>query len=306
MKKFIIILLLVLPIFLMVTISFAGRIFSTFIYIDVEGVQFVDEYEEEIESLKISKGEKRLVKIKVLPELANNKDIEFSSLNEDVAVISKDGVVEGVNYGFATILVKTLDGYKTDRLTINVTDEAVESIDIDLDDKTLYLYQSYILTTTIYPATALDKKVYWESSNSEYVSVDANGKITAMRITEDDKFVVITATTRDGAKVDSCKIKVVSYLLAFKPQIESHLTNFTSRNDTIDLIDFILYDKTQINIEDIHFEIVSGDFAGRIENKYLIFDKDYEGQPIKLKCYVNNSQVSVEAQIFVRYVSDIG
>ena len=70
--------------------------------------------------------------------------------------------------------------------------------------------------------------------------------------------------------------------------------------------DFILYDKTQINIEDIHFEIVSGDFAGRIENKYLIFHKDYEGQPIKLKCYVNNSQVSVEAQIFVRYVSDMG
>ena len=302
MKKFIILLLLILPIFLMVTISFAGRVFSTFVYIDVERVSFVDYSENEIDSIKIGKGEKQQLYIKIYPDLANNKKVEYSSLDEEIVTITSGGEVEGVNYGFATIIVKSLDKYHTDKITIHVTDEQVESIDIDLEEKSLYLYQTYTLTTTIYPLTALDKKVYWSSSHPEYVSVDANGKVTALKITEPNMQVEIVATTRDGEKTDTCRITVAPQLLAFKPQVESGAIMYVSNENYIELLDFIVYDNTKINVEDIHFDCVNqNEVAGRIEEGKLIFNEEHMGQPFKIKVYVNTSSVTTESQIFVIY-----
>ena len=303
MKKFIIILLLILPIFLMVTISFASRIFSTFVYIDVERVAFVDSIENEIDSIKINKGEKKQLYVKIYPDLANNKKVEFSSLDEDVVVVSATGEIEGINYGFATIVVKSLDSYLVDKLIVNVTDEQVESIDIDLEEKTLNLYQSYTLSTTIYPLTALDKKVYWSSSHPEYVSVDANGKITAHKITDAGMKVEIVVTTRDGAKTDSCYVTVTTHVLAFRPQVEEGSDIYISNQSYIDLFDFIVFDNTKININDIKFACVNtNEVAVRIEGDRLIFNNIYAGQPFQIKVYAESSMGLVESRIFVIYI----
>ena len=303
MKKFIVILLLVLPIFLMITISVAGRIFSKFVYISVESVAFVDELDKEIESIKIGKGEKKHLRVKVLPELANNKKVEYTSLSENVVTVNADGEIEGIDYGFATIVIKAIDNGITNKITINVTNESVESVDIDIDTKEVYLYQSYTIPATVYPSTALDKMIYWTSSDESYVTVDANGKITALKVTEPGKKITITATTRDGEKVDTCEITVIQYLLAFRPQVESGATVYVTSSTTLNLMDIVVYDNTKVTADDIQFRIVGGGAAGSITDKVLTFNTNYEGQPIILKAYIDNGSIQFESQLIVRYMS---
>ncbi len=59
------------------------------------------------------------------------------------------------------------------------------------------------LTLTVLPAEATNKNVIWESSNSDLVTVDNNGKITiiAPNETEETATITITATAQDGSGV---------------------------------------------------------------------------------------------------------
>ena len=302
MKKFVIILLLILPIFLMVTISLVGQMLATVTYIKVESVAFVDDMDRDISTIKVGIGETIQLNVKVLPDLASNKKLNYACIDTSVATVSTTGEVTGVTYGYTTVLVESVDGGKQDKITINVTNETVESIDIDLSEKTLYLHQSYQLTYAIFPSTAADKKVVWTSSDPESVEVDANGMITAKKITEGNQVVTITATTRDGGKVDTCEITVIAQLLAFLPQA-SGLSLYTSNSLEIDLQSFVIYDDTKMAFEDIHFAISQGSAYASIEDGVLIFNPSYAGQPIQLKAYVDNEIVNVETVIYVRYVS---
>lgn len=300
MKKFVIIILLLLPIVLMVTISLVGQMLATITYIKVESVAFVDEKENDISSIKVGKGETIVLNVKVLPELANNKTLVYSCIDEDVATINKKGELTGVAYGYTTVLVESVDGGKKDKLTVNVTNESVESVDIDLTEKQLYLYQSFQLTYAIYPSTALDKKVIWTSSSPEHVEVGDDGVITAKAITTEP--VIITATTRDGNKVDTCEVTVIAQLLAFDQANGADL--YTINTLQLDLETFVTYDTTKIELEDINFEITQGGNCASIEDNVLTFDPARAGQPVRLKAYVNNGEVNVEIYIYIRYVGE--
>ena len=60
------------------------------------------------------------------------------------------------------------------------------------------------LTATVSPKDAANKKVTWKSSNAAIASVDANGKVTAVKVGE----ATITVTTEDGGKTATCKVTV--------------------------------------------------------------------------------------------------
>lgn len=307
MKKFIIILLLILPVFLMVTISIAGRIFSYLSYISVERVAIVNNLEEDVESIKINKDETYTLTVKVYPELANNKSVKYISIDETIATVDQNGVITGINYGFTTIIVQSVDNGTTDKVTVNVSNENVESIDIDINEKTIYLYQTYTLSATVYPSTALNKNIIWSSSDPTYVSVDANGKLTANKITAEGQTITITATTEDGNKTDSCEITVIAHLLAFKPQITENSTIYVSNQINLNLMDLIVYDSEKINEQDIQFKILGGKKYASITENQLSFNTEtpgFEGQYIIIKAYVDNSSTQVELEFTVRYLSE--
>lgn len=56
----------------------------------------------------------------VAPSTATNKDVDYSSSDENIATVTTNGTVEGVTEGEATITVKTQDGSKTDKSVITV------------------------------------------------------------------------------------------------------------------------------------------------------------------------------------------
>lgn len=304
MKKFVIILLLILPIFLMVTISLVGQMLATITFINVESVAFVDDLENEISSIKVGKGKNQTLIVKVLPTLANNKKLTFKSLDEEIAEVDKSGVVSGINYGYTTIIVESVDGKKTDRLTINVTDEAVESVNIDLSEKQLYLHEQFTLTHSVSPFTAVDKKVIWTSSHPEYVEVSATGVITAKKLTEENMTVTITATTRDGNFTDTCEITVIPYLLAFKAQVDEDKTSEIYNTLTLDLMSLIYFDDSKISEDEIFFTIDRGEDYASITGKTLTFNEEFAGQPVRLVCRATNEDINVEIKMYIGYTNN--
>lgn len=80
----------------------------------------------------------------------------------------------------------------------------VTSVSISPTSKTLGVGETFQLTATIAPSTAIDKGVAWTSSDEQVATVDENGKVTALHVGT----CLITVSTNDGNKTASCTVTV--------------------------------------------------------------------------------------------------
>ena len=77
------------------------------------------------ESLTLTEGDSAQLTATVLPEEADDKSVEWSSSDDDIATVDASGLVTAVTAGTATITVTTVDGGFT--ATCEVTVEAAET-----------------------------------------------------------------------------------------------------------------------------------------------------------------------------------
>ncbi|MBR3356622.1 MAG: DUF4214 domain-containing protein [Solobacterium sp.] len=85
---------------------------------------------------------------------------------------------------------------------------AVTSVELDKTELALKVGESETLTATVLPENADDKSVTWSSSDPSVVTVDENGKVTAVADNgmEDPSTAVITVTTNDGGYTAECTV----------------------------------------------------------------------------------------------------
>ena len=90
-------------------------------------------------------------------------------------------------------------------IEVNYTAEVVHptSVTLNKNSTTLEIGETEQLTETVLPSNATDKSVSWSSSNASVATV-SNGLITAVS----QGSAVITVTTTDGAKTDTCAVTV--------------------------------------------------------------------------------------------------
>ena len=84
--------------------------------------------------------------------------------------------------------------------TVSVTD-----IVLNRNGKFMEYRHEYQLTATVYPSHASNKKVYWRSSDTDIATVTSEGRVVAR---SKKGSAVITATTEDGGKTDTCIVYV--------------------------------------------------------------------------------------------------
>ncbi|HHY90389.1 MAG TPA: hypothetical protein GX503_01865, partial [Clostridiales bacterium] len=85
---------------------------------------------------------------------------------------------------------------------------AVSAIRVEPKELILTVGETGKITATVEPEHATNKKVRWSSSDDKVVTVDANGKVTALA----SGTATITATTEDGGKTATCMVTVRNVL----------------------------------------------------------------------------------------------
>jgi uncharacterized protein YjdB len=157
-------------------------------------------------SITLNEGQSERLTATVTPANATNKAVTWSSSNASVATVDGNGNVTGVKAGSVVITVKTADGNKTAtcQVTVKAVTVPVSGVTLNKTSITLNEGQSESLTATVTPANATNKAVTWSSSNASAATVDANGKVTAVKAGS----AVITVRTVDGGKTATCQVAV--------------------------------------------------------------------------------------------------
>lgn len=145
--------------------------------------------EEEIEVTSVSItqsaiemiiGESFQLEATVSPSNAADKTVTWSSANTSIAKVSSSGLVTAVTKGTTTVTASAGRKSSTCQITVNNNVVAVTSVQLDQTELTMEKGQSVILKATVMPDDATERSIQWKSLDETVVSVDANGKVTAV------------------------------------------------------------------------------------------------------------------------------
>ena len=145
-------------------------------------------------TLNLVIGESSIVVATVAPSNASNKNVTWSSSNNNVATVS-NGTIKGIGAGTATITAKTADGGKTATVKVTVSKVSVTGVTLNKSSLNLAVGESSTVTATVAPSNASNKSVTWSTSNSNVATV-SNGTIKGVGAGT----ASITAKTADGGK----------------------------------------------------------------------------------------------------------
>lgn len=142
----------------------------------------------------LKKGEKLKLKAAISPAKSKSKTkLKWKSSNAKVASVTQKGVVTAkAKKGTAKITVSSGGKKASCKITVGVPVKKITASDI-----TIALGKSVKLNASVSPKKASIKKLVYESSQPEIVSVDASGNITAQKAGT----AKITITAADRGKV---------------------------------------------------------------------------------------------------------
>ena len=179
--------------------------------VPVSGVQLTEKTK-----LILEVGDEDELFANVLPEDATNTNISWESNNTDAVTVDNDGKIKAVGIGAATITVTTEDGDFTDTREIEVMGTYVSSVKLGDDIHLETVYEGGVLnedsntrtlSATVEPANANNKKVTWESSDTDVAVVSESGVLTI----KDAGTATITVTTDDGGYTDALVLTVDNF-----------------------------------------------------------------------------------------------
>ncbi|WP_170841387.1 Ig-like domain-containing protein [[Clostridium] fimetarium] len=150
-------------------------------------------------------GSKYAIIPNVLPIDAQNKKVTYQSSDATIASVDENGIVTAIKGGSCIVIVTTDEVKLTATVSIDVK-EYVSTISLNETNKFMNIGTALNLTATVTRDSATNKNVVWTSSDSNVVSVDANGHLYA----NSPGNAVVTATASDGSGVSaSCVIRAV-------------------------------------------------------------------------------------------------
>ena len=129
-------------------------------------------------------AESTVLQATVLPADASNQTVEWSSSNDDIAIIDNGGKITAVAIGNAIITVTTTDGSHTATCQIIVKPILVASVKITCEEEQLLLtpnQQTLHLSASVLPENATDKDLVWSiESGDDLATITQNGVLQAI------------------------------------------------------------------------------------------------------------------------------
>jgi uncharacterized protein YjdB len=142
----------------------------------------------------------------------NNAPIFLTDKNsislENINFLKSKNVKHVVILGGLGVVSGSVDN--TVKTAINAMIVHPVAVSLNKTQVSLKVGDTEALTATVTPDNALDKTTNWKSSNSNIVTVDNTGKVTAVGAGS----AIITVTTSDGSKSNNCNVSVTSPVTA--------------------------------------------------------------------------------------------
>ncbi len=160
----------------------------------------------------------------ITPSNATNKEVKWTSSNENIAVVSENGIVTPVKNGTCKIIATTTDGTNLSASIDITVDFKVTSISFSTKSYTITsVNQTPSFREKISPSNAANKSVKWTSSNENVAKVSTTGVIKPVK----NGTCKIIATTTDGTNL-STSIDITVDIKATKITLDRTNINLTN------------------------------------------------------------------------------
>lgn len=146
-------------------------------------------------------GESRSVSVDLYPSGATTS-LSWYSSDTNIAKVSSSGQVTGVAEGTATIYAKTSNGLYSNNCAVTVKYRTPTGITISPSSLYIPIGESKQLVSSVQPSNA-KTEISWLSNNTDIVSVDATGVVTAI----DAGSTTVTVSTDNGYSA-TCSVVV--------------------------------------------------------------------------------------------------
>ena len=141
---------------------------------------------------------------------AINKEILWTSTNDKVIQVDNTGKITAKSPGVATIVGTTVGANNSANCSVTVKPVEVTTVTLNKTTDYLLVGKTDSLIPNVAPINATSKAIIWKSSDNELASVDACGKVTAIKAGT----VIISATTVDGEKVANCIVNITGPIVS--------------------------------------------------------------------------------------------
>lgn len=147
-----------------------------------------------------------LIAYEVLPEDASNKNLIWTSSDEEIANVDAEGKIYANTYGSVFITAAPEVGFagmKTIEVQVIDKINVITEINVTNTDLSVYATAKLQLETSYKPVNATYSSLSWKSLNTDIATVDDNGVVTGVAPGE----ATIVVSARDGGKC-SKEIKI--------------------------------------------------------------------------------------------------
>lgn len=183
-------------------------------------------------------GETAKLSANVLPENATDKNIKWLVMSSAILNISEDGLVTAVGVGtsWAGAFADNESEYPYDTVEFTVVETPVERIDFEQEYISIRIDEQARINPIVYPETATNKSLTWESKDSNIAVVDNNGIVTGIAPGQVD----IDALAADGSGVFNTIRVIVSEISVESITISANGSTILKDGETLQLTATVL------------------------------------------------------------------
>lgn len=168
----------------------------------------------------------------IIPDNANNKEVEWSVSDSEMAVITQTGLLTGIKNGSVKVIAVAKDGsgitFERTYAVSGVTSPAVFVESLTITAATITNGQPLQLATQVAPANATNKTMNWSVSSEAIATISAEGLLTP----KINGAVMVTATTTDGSgKSAQLQITISGVTTLYQTTVRSESILLWQRNN---------------------------------------------------------------------------